>query len=478
MFGEGFKKHLVELNLKYMNAKMIICFILFSWLIFSVIFNDTDNSEIYTRLLPMTLLIFILLLNLFTEKYKSIVNNTYLIFLTSATAMMYAEYIIHIEEDTAFSIIGIIGAIFIISLDIRTKLINVILIYFVPLLIFLTILFLFYDIDKKDFLYLSGIIPVLFLGFSLNRIQNNLILKAFKSTFLLSFEKKKVEDLYNETLEKNNELETANSFLSNTEEELKQSNEELNRYKNMLEKLVEDKTQSLNIALQKAKESDDLKTAFLYNISHEIRTPMNAVMGLTQILSESDERLTEEHKIIDKQFLKLTRTIDDILLLSKLQADQYFLKKSEFKVKSLLNDLNIFILKLLENETKDISFEIQNDFNEEIKIKADFVVLKIILTNLLDNSIKYSNSGIITLKCSVIEDKVIVFTVNDTGIGIKDSEIPLVFDVFRKLNDKEFHRGIGAGLAIVKKLVDLHKGDITINSKVGKGSEFNIVIPI
>ncbi|MCF6367157.1 MAG: HAMP domain-containing histidine kinase [Bacteroidales bacterium] len=446
-----YRNYINDITEKRINSVVIISIFLLLFLCISDVFIRNNVNAIYTRIPPLLIGgILISLRNLKRFKRKSLLTSLYNFLLATLLAMMFAKYLIHLNSETeSISISSIITAIFIVSLEIRTNLVYTILIYLIPFILFFIVLFSFFSATKEQLLPFINVFIMIIVGFSINRIQNNLRYKNFKSGFLLNVEKQK----------------------------LFEKNKELQNYQNKLQDLVEEKTKSLQIALKKVKESDELKTSFLQNISHEIRTPMNAVLGFVHLLSEKNKEAEKEFEIIDKNLRQLLKTIDDIILLSELQTKQFKITPVKFAVNSFMKSQCESTKKNIEENLKPILVSYKKDAENDIKIKTDKDILSKIFSYILENAVKFSDSGEIKLSYK-IENNQIIFIISDNGIGISDKNLLFVFDLFRKFeNSNNIFRGVGIGLSIAKELTNILNGKITIKSKEKKGTTVEIILP-
>ncbi len=266
---------------------------------------------------------------------------------------------------------------------------------------------------------------------------------------------------------------------------VKRQKEEIERNQEQLEDLVTERTKKLEIAKNRAEESDRLKTAFLANMSHEIRTPLNAIIGFVEILNSQDVNKKDTirfYEIIKKSGFTLLQLINDIIDLSKIEAGQLELFHGKVELNKMLNDLFYTFNEGLKNnpEKAGIDFKLVNKLKSKVVIGTDPVRLEQILNNLLSNAIKYTEEGTIEfgIKEFVQNDK-IVFYVKDTGIGIQSKYHMRIFDRFIKIDDdnSSFYPGAGLGLAITKQLAEKLGAKIEMDSEVGKGSEFRCILP-
>jgi len=231
------------------------------------------------------------------------------------------------------------------------------------------------------------------------------------------------------------------------------------------------------------------KSAFLAKMSHEIRTPMNVILGITEIQLEK-EGLSQDikealGKVYNSGYLLLS-IINDILDLSKIEANKLELMPVNYDVASLISDT--VQLNVMRFENKQIQFELDVDENIPIALFGDELRIKQILNNILTNAFKYTDSGKISMTASV-EDKtsesgenplmLLIFRVSDTGCGMTHEQIDKLFDEYTRFN-LEANReteGTGLGMSITNRLVNLMDGEIFVESELNKGSTFTVKLP-
>lgn len=218
---------------------------------------------------------------------------------------------------------------------------------------------------------------------------------------------------------------------------------------------------------ERAEELDRLKSAFLANMSHEIRTPLNAIVGFSQLLAETDdpEERHEFVEIIDSNNRMLLQLISDILDLAKIESGTMDFKFADMSVKEVINEIvTSFRIKMPDNVAL-----IAPEDSPECQIYSDRMRLTQVISNFLNNAIKYTSEGCITLAYEIIGDE-IKFSVTDTGDGMSQEIQAHIFDRFYKGNT--FKQGTGLGLSICETIVNRLGGLIGVNSELGKGSTF------
>lgn len=240
----------------------------------------------------------------------------------------------------------------------------------------------------------------------------------------------------------------------------------------------------LELSKRKAEENDKLKSSFLANLSHEIRTPMNAIIGFSDLLHDADieekERL-EYLKIIKNSGVNLVSIIEDLIEMSKIDARQILPNYKAVDIEACIHDL-FNSIKVTIPKDKQIQFYVEES-PEKItdNILTDEVKLKQILINLITNAIKFTEKGHVSFGYTVNKIKgVLKFKVTDSGLGINENNLKIIFDRFRRLEDDYSveSSGLGLGLSITKAYVEMLGGVITVNSEVGVGSTFVFEIPL
>lgn len=261
---------------------------------------------------------------------------------------------------------------------------------------------------------------------------------------------------------------------------LRESEEKLRELNTKLEKRVAERTDELNAALLKAQEADRLKSAFLATVSHELRTPLNSIIGFAGVLAQglagplNDEQV-KQLGMIRQSSQHLLNLINDVLDLSKIEAGQLEIQKTQFDLRRVVED----VLRLTAPSAQKKGLQVQCRFDPAIGlVSSDRRRVEQILFNLISNAIKFTAKGEVTLECYASPGWIRV-SVRDTGCGIKQEDLTQLFRPFHQIETglSRKHEGSGLGLSICKNLVHLLGGEIKAESEWGKGSVFTFSLP-
>jgi len=237
-------------------------------------------------------------------------------------------------------------------------------------------------------------------------------------------------------------------------------------------------------AKERAEESDRLKSAFLANVSHEIRTPLNAIAGFTGLLSDPDltrEEYLQYSEIIKSRTDDLLQIINDIIEISRIESGNSVVMKETLALNDLLDELKIiFLNKLGRLKKKSVQLVCENHLPpQQTGVITDGYIARQVFSNLLDNAIKFTESGLIRFGYQMMDKGVIACFVSDTGIGIAPEKQGVIFEHFRQadISDQQKYGGNGLGLSICRGSLSLIGGKIRVESSPGNGSTFYFTLP-
>ena len=229
----------------------------------------------------------------------------------------------------------------------------------------------------------------------------------------------------------------------------------------------------------RARESDNLKTAFLRNISHEIRTPMNSIIGFTTLLNENDIpdiKKSEFLKIINNSSNQLLNIVNEILDISLIETGNLGVIEKQVFLNKVMEELHSFFKPLIK---PGIEFNLEKGLaDKDSFIISDEIKIRKVLTNIINNALKFTEKGQISFGY-ILKQNELEFFIADSGIGIPEKFIPNIFNRFHKAENPldKIYEGLGLGLSISKGNIDLLKGKIWVDSSPGKGSTFYFTIP-
>jgi len=244
---------------------------------------------------------------------------------------------------------------------------------------------------------------------------------------------------------------------------------------------IENKLIELTQLNRKLEEADQYKSVFLASMSHELRTPLNSIigytgillMGMTGMLTEEQNKQLSRVKNNAKHLLSL---INDILDISKIEADRVELHFEEFNLKNMVNE----VVETIHPKVVEKQLEMITEIPDDLIVTTDIRRIKQVVLNLVSNAVNYTDAGNIHIHADRLQGNKLRLAVKDTGIGIPENEISRLFQPFQQIDPSltKKNKGTGLGLYLCKKLMILLKGDIFVKSDPGKGSEFYIVMPV
>lgn len=235
-------------------------------------------------------------------------------------------------------------------------------------------------------------------------------------------------------------------------------------------------TDNFNMMVRELESNEYLSKEFMSNVSHEFKTPIASIQGFAKLLK--DDKLSEEEKqeyidIIIEESERLANLSSNIQHLSKLENKKELIKKEKVAIDEQIRKCIV----ILNNKLEEKNIEIGMDEDKDVFVDVNEDMFQQVWINLINNAIKYTqNGGRIDIIIDEFKDKVIV-EVKDNGIGIKEENLEKIFDKFYQEDASHNSEGNGLGLAIVSKIIELHKGSIEVKSKVGEGTSFIVTLP-
>jgi len=230
-------------------------------------------------------------------------------------------------------------------------------------------------------------------------------------------------------------------------------------------------------AKEKAEEMSRMKTNFLASMSHELRTPLFGIIGFTELLQKEihDPEYSEWFELIYRSGKRLSETLDQIMQFAKLESEKMELNLTEINCTDIITDILELNSPLAEKKGLYLR---QKHHTEVCNILTDERMLRSIIQNLINNAIKFTVDGGVTIETN-LEENLMVLTISDTGIGISRTKLPIIFDEFRQASEGKTRsfEGVGLGLTLTRKFVELLQGTISVESEPGVGSKFIVKLP-
>ncbi|MBN2818704.1 MAG: response regulator [Bacteroidales bacterium] len=324
-----------------------------------------------------------------------------------------------------------------------------------------------------SFVLLTTVIVLLFSLMKRSKINEKIARELTQSNFKLELEEEKLK----EVLQRNNDLkEVVESQLN----QIKDLRKNIDSIEGKIDEEVLKRTSELHTLLEKTVESNRIKQAFLEKISREIRTPLNSILGFVNLLNDSNlANIDREYylKFIRESGNNLLTLIENIIDFTKIETKELTIEYKKCNLNVLIADLVDKYRSRLLREKSPVSI-LFNKPDETVESLADCRRVLLVVDQLINNAIKFTHEGKIEISYS-IDNNNHVFIIKDTGIGIDEIHLDIIFERFYQIESEtqEYFQGAGLGLTIAKGITDMLGGKIKVKSELGKGSEFTLLIP-
>jgi signal transduction histidine kinase len=354
-------------------------------------------------------------------------------------------------------------------------------IFTAALLFWVVATFLAYDLRQETFNAGKGLllfVVVLLFSAAIARFTIRILARPLRElqAGILSVRSGNLEPI--QVSRTGDEIEFLGESLNGMIEALANSQRDLREQQGLLEKRIKERTEQLEEAMRSAQAANQAKSDFLANVSHELRTPMNGVIGMLDLALEAElaPEQAEQLQTAQSCAYSLLTLLNDLLDLSKIEAGKMTLEKIPFDVRAMLDDCIKAHKPLAVQNRNELRYEVSADVPQQIV--GDPLRIRQILSNLVSNAVKFTQNGSVNVRVDGgIFDPAefwLQFTVEDSGTGIPADKLALIFDKFTQADGSVSRKygGTGLGLAITRKLVEIHGGEIEVESEVGRGTTF------
>ena len=418
----------------------------------------------------------------FKNMDKNVLNYKILNFVFIEFFLMWTSISTIISNSVNQQMFLYVGSLFLVSITLRLNSIESLICYAIPL--FTLVILVFFN-NHSTFITKEGLILD---GFILN-IFNLIFANIVYSSFIKDFINRKT--IYEKSIELEAAKDELTEAVNRRTEELLQTNEqliqEINKMHTMEIQMFKTKleNQEKERLLDEAKEYERIRGEFFANISHEFRTPLNIIFCTIQMIAlytsktpdDVNKVKIEKHiKSMKQNCYRLVRLVNNLIDITKIDAGYFELNLSNNNIVKIIENITLSLREYVESFGITLSFE--SELNEK-KIACDPDIIERVILNLLSNAVKFTEpGGLITVGLYQKRDKIII-KVKDTGIGIPIQKQKIIFERFAQV-DKSLTRqkeGSGIGLSLVKSLVEMHNGQISVESRKNKGSEFLVQLP-